>query len=293
MVLPVLALTACGADEEGPSTSAAAPTTSAVAATTSAAAATTSPAAPTTDPSPGTSPTPSGGPLPEPASAFPSTAAAPSSAAGTTPPAGATGFSPKPPVPVPGVRFTRPDTLLSLGEKAVVPFALSDSVGAVGVTVTEVDRGSAADLAPFRLGDAVKGLTPYYVRITVTNETGGAFAYSSLGLTAPLLADASPAQRLSVLSDFAPCPNEFADAGFTRRGARYRTCVVGLAGPGTEVVGLAYRGSTSGRVEDEPEYFQDPIRWRGPRRGPGGNPDSDTITAVPAGASGATGGARR
>lgn len=128
--------------------------------------------------------------------------------------------------------------------------------------MTSVDAGTPADLEVFQLGDAAAGFTPYFIRIRVTNVTGGPFAYISLGLTTPVLGDGSAAQDLAVIYDYPKCPNEAADEAFATAGATFETCRVGLAGPGAEVTGLAYRGSAYGRVVDEPNYTQTPVFWQ-------------------------------
>lgn len=168
---------------------------------------------------------------------------------------------------VPGVSFTPADTVLGLNQKAVVAFFLNNNPGAVGITVTSVDKGAEADLAGFDLGDRVKGLTPYYVKVTVTNETGSDFSFSSLGLTTPLLADGSEAQGIGVIGTFAPCPNDSAGKDFTTKGASYTTCVVGLAQQGTEVTGLSYSDGTHGEVQGEPDYGIHPVLILGPGTG--------------------------
>ncbi|GAA1019803.1 hypothetical protein GCM10009565_05860 [Amycolatopsis albidoflavus] len=52
------------------------------------------------------------------------------------------------------IAYTKPGTKLKIGEKAVVPFTTDYSpVGAVGITVTRIDRGTEAELARMNLGD--------------------------------------------------------------------------------------------------------------------------------------------
>ncbi len=158
--------------------------------------------------------------------------------------------------------WTPPNTRLALGEKALVPLSLAEKAGAIGVTVTAVDMGKPADLEPFGLGDQVAGLTPYYVRVTVSNESGTDLSFSSLPLTTPLLGDGSPAQDLAVIGDFPQCPRGNAGGDFTTTGATYETCIVGLATDSSEVAGLAYRaGDYYQGVVDPPDYGLDPIIW--------------------------------
>ncbi|WP_409462135.1 hypothetical protein [Amycolatopsis sp. GA6-003] len=84
--------------------------------------------------------------LPDPPIAPPATssASAPSSSAA---PAGESVSAP----------YTKQGTKLKVGEKAVVPFKSKNNTGALGVTVTGIDKGVEADLAPLKLGDRAKG----------------------------------------------------------------------------------------------------------------------------------------
>jgi len=157
--------------------------------------------------------------------------------------------------------FTAPGTKLAFNENAIVPFASEDQAGALGVAVTRVDVGTAAELASFELGDKVAGMTPYYVHVQVTNETGANFAYTSLGLTNATLADGEYAQDVTMISDFAPCDNASAPKEFTTKGAVYETCIVGLAGAGTSVTGMAYTGGTYDKVPSAPNYSAANITW--------------------------------
>ncbi len=160
--------------------------------------------------------------------------------------------------------YTKEDTHLKLGQMATVPYTLRKVTGPIGVTVTRIDKGRPADLAVLKLGDKVKGFTPYYVRITVTNVAGGPFAYSSLSSTSGVLADGSEAQGVIAFGRFDPCDSESAGRDFDSRGATYETCTIGLAGPGTAVVGAQYDSSYSGGDNPPPntEYGRNPIVWR-------------------------------
>jgi hypothetical protein len=159
--------------------------------------------------------------------------------------------------------FTAPDTKLKLGEKALVPFVSQKKGGTLGLTATGIKKGAAADLAPLKLGDRAKGLTPFYITFKVTNESGTDFSYASMWLTNGVLADGSTAQKLSVIGDFAPCENNSADKAFTTKGASYETCVVALASGGAEVTGVEYYGS---KIDDAvmagtPSYTLNPVVW--------------------------------
>jgi hypothetical protein len=159
--------------------------------------------------------------------------------------------------------FTAPDTKLKLGEKALVPFVSQKKGGTLGLVATGIKKGAAADLAPLKLGDRAKGLTPFYITFKVTNESGTDFSYASMWLTNGVLADGSTAQKLSVIGDFAPCENNSADKAFTTKGASYETCIVALASGDAEVTGVEYHGSKIDEavMAGTPSYTLNPVVW--------------------------------
>lgn len=193
----------------------------------------------------------------EPSSAEPSSAAAAPTTATTSPSATPTGST------IPGT-YTKESAALKLGQMATVPYTLSKVTGPIGITVTKIDKGVPADLAPLKLGDKANGLTPYYIRITVTNVAGGPFAYSSVPSTDGILGDGSEATNVISFGRFAKCDSRSAGRDFTTKGATYETCRLALAGPGAAVVGANYSSSYSGG--DNPpagtEYSRNPIVWK-------------------------------
>jgi hypothetical protein len=189
-----------------------------------------------------------------------SSAAAPatSSSAAAPPPSSAT-------VPAGGsdvANYTKQGTKLGMGQKAVVPFKSEEVKGAIGLTVTSIEKGSAADLAPLQLGDQAKGFTPYYVRITITDESGSDFADSSVIGLHGLLPDGSEAQEVSVIGDFAKCDDGDAGEDFTKKGASYQTCVLTMASPGTKVTGAEYEEGDYADQAPNTDYSTAAITWQ-------------------------------
>ncbi|MFI5607187.1 hypothetical protein [Amycolatopsis sp. NPDC051903] len=158
--------------------------------------------------------------------------------------------------------FTQQGTKLKLGQKAVVPFKSEGHPGSLGVTVTSIDKGTEADLAPLDLGDKAKGMTPYYVRVTVSNESGADFSYTSLGLMNALLPDGSQAQGVSVIGTFDKCDSGDAGKDFTTKGSTFKSCVLALAGPGTSVTGAEYDESSYQDQAPDTDYGDKPITWQ-------------------------------
>jgi len=161
-----------------------------------------------------------------------------------------------------GVAFTKQGTKLKIGEKAIVPFSASKKNGAIGVTVTGIDKGVEADLAPLKLGDKAKGMTPYYVRVKVTNETGTDFAYTSLGLMNGQLGDGSDGPHVTVIGKFEKCDSGNSGKDFKTKGASYDSCVLALAPAGTEVKGASYNDSSRRDQAPNTDYGKDSISWK-------------------------------
>jgi hypothetical protein len=162
--------------------------------------------------------------------------------------------------------LTPQGTALAIGEKAVVPFHASGEKGLVGVTITKIDKGAPADLAPLQLGARADGYTPYYIRITVSNESGTDFGGSSMVSLSGLLADGNEAGGVySVPSSFAPCGKGSAGDDFVTAGTTYETCSLALAPEGAEVTGVAYEidayddAAPAGAKAD---YAAEPITWK-------------------------------
>lgn len=162
--------------------------------------------------------------------------------------------------------LTPQGTELALGDKAVVPFRASGETGLVGVTITKIDKGAAAELAPLELGARADGYVPFYIRITVSNESGTDFGGSSLVSLKGLLADGTEAGGVySVPSSFTPCAKGSAGDDFATVGATYETCTLALAPDPAVVTGVEY--SVDAYDEAAPEgakadYATEPIVWK-------------------------------
>ncbi|ATY15369.1 hypothetical protein CU254_36990 [Amycolatopsis sp. AA4] len=181
-----------------------------------------------------------------------SSAAAPSSSSSSSAPAGDSASA----------EYTKQGTKLKIGEKAVVPFKSQKNTGAIGVTVTGIDKGVEADLAPLKLGDRAKGMTPYYIQVKVTNETGADFAYSSLGLMNGLLGDGTKGPHVTVIGKFEKCDSGNSGKAFTTKGASYNSCVLALAPAGAEVKGASYSASTYRDLAPNTDYGKDAVTWQ-------------------------------
>ncbi|WP_211301536.1 hypothetical protein [Murinocardiopsis flavida] len=147
---------------------------------------------------------------------------------------------------------TAPGTELKVGDKAVLPFEYtSDKKGTIAVTVTAVEKGTEADMAPF--GEKAKGMTPYFIKMTVENVGGTDLAHASLKLNGVLAGGTGTGVVL--MGDIpGKCDNEAAPAEFTTKGATYETCSLS-ASTGSPVTGAEF---------DEGDAYSDgPVVWTG------------------------------
>ncbi|MQS13664.1 hypothetical protein F7Q99_15635 [Streptomyces kaniharaensis] len=219
-VVGVLTLTACNDDTASSDTATTAAPTSA--------AASTEPSAPAT-------------------SAAAPTAAAPTSSAA----APATG------APVPGGngggQTPAPGTTVKVGDAVQIPFSSGSTKGAISLAVTSIDQGDPADLAPFKLGDRVKGLVPYYIHYKITNVGTTDLSFTSVTHMKGLLADGTEATDLGVIGTFDKCPNNSLPKGFTN-GQSSTSCAVALSPSASKVAGAEYWG--------EPYTLNKGINWK-------------------------------
>ncbi|MCG3749975.1 hypothetical protein [Amycolatopsis sp. Poz14] len=161
------------------------------------------------------------------------------------------------------VEYTKQGTKLKIGEKAVVPFKSPVAgPGAIGVTVTGIDKGDAADLTPLKLGDQAAGMTPYYVRLKVTNESGTDFYSTSVGLMYGLLEDGSKAAFVTIIGTFEKCDNARGGQDFSTVGATYDSCVLALAPEGSTVTGAKYSDTNYVGLAPDTDYGKAAIVWQ-------------------------------
>ncbi|MFD9790261.1 hypothetical protein ACFWXK_04840 [Streptomyces sp. NPDC059070] len=130
-----------------------------------------------------------------------------------------------------------------IGEAAQFPFTYGTTTkGEISLTVDAIEKGSAADLAPLKLGDKVSGKVPYYIRYTVKNVGTTDLAYASVSHMKGHLGDGSEAQDLMVIGSFDKCPSDSLPKGFTN-GKTQKGCAIALApSAATKVASAEYWG---------------------------------------------------
>ncbi|MFD1149859.1 hypothetical protein [Saccharothrix hoggarensis] len=146
---------------------------------------------------------------------------------------------------------TPPGTVLKIGDRAVVPFKYgTDKAGTIAIVVTAIDKGDNADLAAF--GEKAKGITPYYIRVSVENVGGTDLSYSSLSLR--LMGADGRSTGVIISGDTAQCESETAKKDFTTAGAKYETCVLQGTREGAGISGATYDKGDG--------YDKSPITWK-------------------------------
>ncbi|MFD7032277.1 hypothetical protein ACFWAR_30035 [Streptomyces sp. NPDC059917] len=162
----------------------------------------------------------------------PDTSAAPSSSASPSAAAPATG----------GGAAAKAGQQFKIGEQATFPFASGSTKGTIALAVTAIEKGQPTDLAPFKLGDKVKGMVPYYIRYQVKNVGTTDLSFASVGHIKGHLGDGTEAQDLLVIGKFDKCPNDSLPKGFTN-GQVTAGCAVALAPSAeTKVASAEYWG---------------------------------------------------
>ncbi|MGW4111108.1 hypothetical protein ACWEFJ_09540 [Actinosynnema sp. NPDC004786] len=146
---------------------------------------------------------------------------------------------------------TPPGTQLRVGERAVVPFKYgTDKTGTIAIVVTAIEQGANADLAAF--GDKAKGITPYYIRVSVENVGGTDLSYSSVSLRA--VGPDGKGTGVIISGETAQCESETAKKDFATAGAKFETCVLQGAREGSTVAGATFDKGDG--------YDKSPITWK-------------------------------
>lgn len=170
------------------------------------------------------------------------------SAGGTGPTA--TG-SPYLPVPD-GVELTAPGSQLSVGDAAVVAYhPRQDQVGALDITVTDLERAPIKAFSAWQLSDAQKKSNAYYVRADVENvgdtDLGGRPVPLYVVNDDNVLLEPTP-----FTSSFEPCPSTPFPKKFGP-GADAKVCLVYLAPDHGQLEAVSFR----------PDETFNPITWTG------------------------------
>ncbi|MGP9020150.1 hypothetical protein ACT1U9_17340 [Streptomyces sp. BR1] len=133
-----------------------------------------------------------------------------------------------------------------IGEAAQFPFKYGTTTkGEIALTVTSIEKGAPADLAPLKLGDKAAGKVPYYIHYSVKNVGTTDLQYASVGHIKGHLGDGTEAQDLTIIGKFEKCSSDSLPQGFTN-GKTQEGCAIALAPSATTKVASA-------------EYWGDPF----------------------------------
>lgn len=136
--------------------------------------------------------------------------------------------------------LSEPGTELAVGDTATIP--QGDDGATIGLKVTEITKGSSADLSKLKDADKYKDYTPVYVQY----EMSGTDSSSELGGDIlddvdPILADGRKASTLILIgtSPFEKCDSNSIPDDFGP-GDTETTCQVAMVSSGQEVSGAQY-----------------------------------------------------
>ncbi len=154
------------------------------------------------------------------------------------------------------VEFTKPGTELKIGDKAVVPYERGGEKGALGITVTAIEKGTEADIA--ELPNA-SGQVPYFIRYTVTNESGSEFTNVS---AIPVFGIVDGGQAGFVTGGGVDkCELGRSGDDFATQGGSYDACRIALGTASIAVIGAEYDEDNSA-IAPGTDYSDTPITWR-------------------------------
>lgn len=151
-----------------------------------------------------------------------------------------------------GGAAVKPGAVLKLGEAATLDYVSGAKKSTISINVTSIDAGSPADLANLKLtgSGSVQGMTPFYIKYTVTNAGSTDLSYSSASSMHGLMADGGMANPLILFGGSIPqCADNTAPSGFTQ-GKSYQTCVIALAPAGSKVAGAEWTGEPYEKLHD-------------------------------------------
>ncbi|XVQ09955.1 hypothetical protein ACQP1W_46820 [Spirillospora sp. CA-255316] len=153
-----------------------------------------------------------------------------------------------------GGQVTAPGTSLKLGQRAVVPLRRASTTGTLGITVTAIERGDQAAFAQ-QFGSRAQGMTPYYIRYTVTNVGGTDLSRTTTPLLNAVGPNGGSTGATIIFTGALPgCERGRPDASFASAGATYQHCRLQVARQGIPVTGAEYDDSEGG-------YSNSPLVW--------------------------------
>lgn len=136
--------------------------------------------------------------------------------------------------------LSEPGTELSVGDTATIP--QGDDGATIGLKVTEITKGSSADLSKLKDADKYKEYTPVYVQYEMSGtDSSSGLGGDILDDVDPILADGRKASTLILIgtSPFEKCDSNSIPDDFGP-GDTETTCQVAMVSSGQEVSGAQY-----------------------------------------------------
>jgi hypothetical protein len=153
-----------------------------------------------------------------------------------------------------GNGLTPPGTELAVGEKAQVALdPLNDGAGeyTLNVTVTEIHKGTIADISTSELDEDQQLSAPYYVYLLIEN-TGDTIPADEDPVGQFKAVDARGQEHSVFLGDLSTCPH---DESLAKKGWGFEACVTYLVPGGVPIEEVRWdRGPQ--------EYSSDPVVWK-------------------------------
>ncbi len=161
--------------------------------------------------------------------------------------------SPKPYLDVPkNVALTEPGTALKVGERGTVAWRLDKKkIGALSVTVTKIEKVTLEEFVGWRLDQASRNSTPYFVRAKLRNVGRSDLAGRSVPLYAVDKTN-TLIQASSFQSSFRPCPSTPLPKKFVRDKSA-QVCLVYLVPKKGTLTAISFR----------PSNDFNPVTWSG------------------------------
>src|SRR5690606_8617477 len=150
--------------------------------------------------------------------------------------------------------ITEPGTTLAFGETATLPADEDDpEAGTIGVTVTGIEKGDHADLPKKSDGSELdERITPYYLKYTLTNNTGDSSVSSSVYLNGTLDDGGRTGAVLTVMGGIDKCDRGSRPSDWDQPGSTMESC---------KIQGSALGDVTEVHFDDYDAYKDDPIVW--------------------------------
>lgn len=158
-----------------------------------------------------------------------------------------------------GIALTAAGTTLTLGEPATVPISSGPDQGVITLGTFTLAQGSDADWTALEgEGYDPAGTTPWYLKLTVTVQSGTDIAFDSVETNLQaVVTGQDPVYGDIALQDNTICPIATVADDFSA-GQRYDSCIVFSVPTGQSVSQISFAGDESPYTT---EYTDNPVVW--------------------------------